>query len=139
MISRTHILAHFLDDHKQEVLDFFKKVETIHWVDAHRFPTDELVLKDWLKYLEYRQKEENQANDENAQQPSKVQHYIHGTPRQLKDNSRKWIAAEHKIWTSFLEQCGHAIDLHIQNYFEKEPKSLANHFKCLTVFQTSPS
>jgi hypothetical protein len=69
-------------------LKFCEKIQDIHWVDGHRFPTNPQVIEVAFKFL-WREK---------------VKIFLHSTPRQLEDNNRKWIREEYERFVAELQK-----------------------------------
>ena len=104
--------------HARDVLDFFATVQRIDVVDGHRFPTSTDMLSALF------------ASDIFA---SKKQCHIvlHGTPRQLDDRRRLFVAAEQRTFAHFAEAQPFVED---KRYFVDETPTLEQHFACLDVF-----
>ncbi|KAH3759226.1 hypothetical protein Pelo_8954 [Pelomyxa schiedti] len=121
-ISRTASRNSFLLAHKSDVIDFFSHVEQLHWVDCHRFPTNPVVVSAITTSF-----------------PSLIKPlgvFLHSTPRQMKDRSRKWIAAEHNEFVAQVQTHNDPanLKLHVKEYLSNEPPSMENHFAVLKLF-----
>src|SRR5690348_15516463 len=67
-IGRTKILSIAVEENSTEIFELFEKVESVHWIDGHRFPTNHCVI---AAISDYFSKE-------------KKKFFIHATPRQVK-------------------------------------------------------
>jgi len=122
-IAHTRTPTTNLLEHKDEIISFMDRIESIHWVDGHRFPTNPDVIEPFAQYT-----------NRNGLKKQKTMLFLHGSPRQLQDTKRKWIAKENNIFVSNLKKFN---ALHSEKlYFETQPKHLIYHFKVLTVFNT---
>lgn len=122
-IQRTKTLSAHVYTNRQAIINFFQRVEAIHWIDAHRFPTNEVVIKAFVEYF--------------CKRPQLgTLFFLHSTPRQLSDTRRKWIKKEHNIFLENLKKYGTSDCFYTKTYFGNEMPSMENHFKCLEVFDT---
>jgi len=125
-IARTKSSAAISLKNMNYIFSFFNRVETIHWVDCHRFPTNPSVLF-WVKqyFLSVR----------SSLPSSSFMFAIHGTPRQLNDNTRKFIATEHASFVNLLKT-NNFQKFYVKTYLEDQPKTLETHFQLLNQFDT---
>jgi len=121
-IARTNTPASIAMDHKDVILQFMSRVTAIHWVDGHRFPTDQQVIRAASSFL---------FKEDESKHKTKI--YVHYTPRQVQDSRRKWIKIEQDLFVETLKTIREAV-LVTKSYFEDEPPSLEFHFKCLDSF-----
>ena len=97
------------------VLDFFGRVESVHILDGHRFPsslpmTTALFASDAFQHVDL---------------------FVHSTPRQRLDKRRQYVGQELE---KFVAQNPVVIDC---RYFDDERPSLHRHFDILKVFLMS--
>jgi len=138
-IARTRTIPMFVTEHRIQILNFFQNVESMHWLDGHRFPTEPQVIQTAVNFLSQEEYDVGQENQPaNSLKKLSTQTFIHTTPRQVRDKNRKWIAGEYNIFLQELKNTNLTPNkLHILQYYENEPSSLENHFKILTSFKTS--
>lgn len=111
------------DDEAAEQL--WRRCEALHFVDAG-LGVPKLAFPVGVKEL--------QAVASHARPGFLV--WLHGTPRQMKDPARPYIAEEAQ---AFLQRCGEAgLQTERRLYCEREPPSLNLHFDSLRCFQTEP-
>jgi len=119
-ISRTKTIPIELgmEENINKIINFFYKVESIHWIDGHRFPTESKVIMEISTFME----------------KLGTWIFIHGTPRQLQDGRRKWIKEEHSKFVQMLQDSPMKSNFRVYNYLEEEHSSFENHFKVLKLF-----
>jgi hypothetical protein len=110
------IPAWFRDQHGFDVVQrFFATVDTVHFCDAHRFPTAPRLLERLCHYADAR----------DAEHPFAIS--LHATPRQVRDLRRTFIKREFETFAA-AKCCTSRL------YFEHEKASLAQHFRVLDEF-----
>jgi hypothetical protein len=149
-IERTKTPSDILYQNKSSILSFIQRLESIHYLDGHRFPTNPIVIDHLVSLLQH-------SSDRNLSQSKDVPHFstdklkcediktngqnilphvklfIHCTPRQIKDPKRPWIGQEYSVFKEELKKRG--VVFFNKIYFGNERRSLENHFKILTVFE----
>ena len=60
---------------------------------------------------------------------------LHGTPRQWRDPSRRWLGEEKERSLALLRAAG--VRVAEKEYFADEPLSLEMHFRCVDAFELS--
>src|SRR5205085_2896124 len=110
-IGRTQTPVSVIAPYQQSIFDFFHKVESIHWVDAHRFPTNLVVIKALTSYFStnknnnsnYKISNNDTTSDSTTNDSSSEMLFVHSTPRQIGDSKRKWISREHSTFLDLLQ------------------------------------
>lgn len=90
MPSRACITEFFA--HRDLVAAFFDRVVEIHWLDCHRFPTDNTVVRALAEYA-----------SERVRHNDRLYFRLHTTPRQMRDRRCGWIALEHDYFIAYLK------------------------------------
>jgi hypothetical protein len=154
-ITQSKTSSTLLFQNKSAVFDLIQRVEAIHYIDGHRFPTNPIVIEHFTSLLKTSSdqkqtqkpnetktshsshfKETNGKSEErNAQSHPHTHLFIHCTPRQIKDSKRQWIAQEHSVFKE--ELLKRNVSFFDKIYFDNEQPSLENHFKILKVFETN--
>ena len=153
---RSPATALFEGQSFQDITQFLHNVHEMHWIDSHRFPTNPQVVEPWCSYMEKRyfeakerenlaieheekgnDKEEEEDVNEVSTPPLKL--YLHGTPRQLNDTRRTFIAKEHAEFVSQVTQYHDGILttnslLTVKNYYEGKKGTMQLHFQVLRDF-----
>eukprot|EP01121_Diplochlamys_sp_Union-15-3_P008212 TRINITY_DN2165_c0_g1_i4.p1 TRINITY_DN2165_c0_g1~~TRINITY_DN2165_c0_g1_i4.p1 ORF type:complete len:299 (+),score=34.40 TRINITY_DN2165_c0_g1_i4:48-944(+) len=119
-IKRTCTSSSCLVKDEVNIIKFLDKVEAIHWIDGHRFPTNPIVLEPFAKWT-------NRSTNN-----TKV--FLHTSPRQIKDHRRKWIREEYEKFVECLKE--NKALLVEKHYFGDQPGSFESHFKVLEDFVT---
>jgi hypothetical protein len=157
-IERSKTSSNILYQNKSSILNFIQRIESIHYIDGHRFPTNPIVIDQFVSLLlphtpnpqqqqqqqQLQSKEKKDFDSIDMNNTRSIQTngqsvfphlklFIHCTPRQIKDPKRQWIAQEYSIFKEELKKRN--IPFFNKIYFDNEPRSLDNHFKILTVFE----
>jgi hypothetical protein len=105
------------------VMDLLERIDSVHWLDAHRFPTEPLVTR------------ANARLFTRKLSPHRVplRLFLHFTPRQIGDKTRPWIQHECETFLTQLKE--EQFNVATAMYFANEPSSLINHFRILQEFQ----
>jgi len=119
-ITREGASAARVAEHAADIRALLDRLVAVHWVDAHRFPTNPAVVAAFAREL-------------GARGASIA---LHGTPRQLQDRSRRWIAAEHDRFLALLQQQHGCVKFSDTRLFWDKPPSLEAHFAALDAFDT---
>eukprot|EP01127_Copromyxa_protea_P013125 TRINITY_DN3489_c0_g1_i1.p1 TRINITY_DN3489_c0_g1~~TRINITY_DN3489_c0_g1_i1.p1 ORF type:complete len:247 (+),score=33.96 TRINITY_DN3489_c0_g1_i1:134-874(+) len=107
--------SEILFSHREALTTFISRVQEIHYLDGHRYPTHPLVCQSI------------------AELSQKIPIFIHLTPRQQFSETQKFIGQE-------LSAFQHAVDnsggfLRQKHYLQNSPKTLETHFRILKEFK----
>lgn len=107
-----------LFSHSSQIKEFIARIQEIHYIDGHRYPTHPTVCK---------------SIAEMTQIGCKV--FIHLTPRQKHSEDQKFIPLELSAFHNSVEQQGGF--LREKTYLQGSPKTLDTHFRILKEFKPS--
>ncbi|KAL6066530.1 hypothetical protein QOT17_009514 [Balamuthia mandrillaris] len=129
--TKTQYRDSLLFTHRDTVVEFMERVEEMHWLDCHRFPTNDVVIDFLATYLKERwsqratrtalkevkkgeegtEGEERKEGREEHESKAKLRWSVHSTPRQLNDPRRTFIRSEYdhfisRLCSASLSHCG---------------------------------
>jgi len=126
LISRTKTTTDFIKKNEKEIFEFVKQIHGMHYLDGHRFPTNVLVIENFVKAI---------AKIKNYKEKETLKIELSGTPRQIRDTKREFIRFEFETYIKWLryynEKEKNVLEIVDKLYFEDQKASFRLHFDVL--------